>query len=511
LLHFQQITPQDSREFHKKTMVIYLHLLYRRLLYHDIHMACHDWICLLESPQGGSFLFQTRGRERMALPYGTGDSFQKKRNAEMSKAIFGNHPALGTTALKSPIQPAKTQPIDIGMAYDNNQKMKYRQQGENALKPVEPFKMDLASIQSDPTYQAAMESAKQATQVAEGDISALMNRRGIMDSSINAQTSANAAQREYGKVNRELLPQLIQDQYKRYIDQANMNRQYASDLFGVSDMYANDEQTALNNALNISDRTGTLITPELDALGKRLVNHKTSTEALWSTLTPEQRQAARLEGDRLRAQIEALGGDASLLGADVTANTARGNLGSLGVQTLAAQNQNFNQNLAQQQLDRGILESDRAFNEDTRRYNQEFEYTQGRDEVKDAQWQAEFDRIKDQDGIQNAIAWANQTLNRDQFEDSSARDWAGLDFEMQNAGGAKSTFTPAQVRSDIERKYQPFFNGEETASPSDYEAMYRDIINYGLDEAAENDILRSVGMTEKQIAAFDKKYLSGNQ
>lgn len=226
-------------------------------------------------------------------------------------------------------------PFDLGSAYDNNIKMKYRQQGINAFKPPEEFKMDLASIQSDPTYQAAMESARQATQVAEGNISSALNRRGIMDSTITANAASNAAQQEYGRVNRELLPKLIEDQYKRYMDQNNMNRQYASDMFGVSNMYDNDEQTALNNALNISDRTGSFLHPNAAALERQLVNHKNSTEALWSTMTPEQKAAARAEGDRLRQQLDLMGVDSSLFGADVASGVAKGNMGRSGTQTLA--------------------------------------------------------------------------------------------------------------------------------------------------------------------------------
>lgn len=254
---------------------------------------------------------------------------------------------------------ASSNAFDLGTAYDNNQKMQYRQQGIDALKQPEPFKMDLNSIYSDPTYQAAMESARQATQTAEGNISAAMNRRGIMDSTVTANAASNAAQNEYGRVNRELLPKLIEDQYKRYIDQANMNRQYASDLFGVSDMYANDEQTAFNNAITESSVTGQYIPSAAKPIMERLVTLKNSTEALWANLTPEQRQKAKSEADSMRAQLQSMGINPDLFGANVTASAAQGNIGNAGIQTLAAQNQAYNQ-----------MSGDRTYNEGVRQYEQ---------------------------------------------------------------------------------------------------------------------------------------------
>lgn len=236
---------------------------------------------------------------------------------------------------------AVSQPFDLGKAYENNQKMQYRQQGIDALKPVEPFKMDLASIQSDPTYQAAMASAKDATQVAEGDISAAMNRRGIMDSTINANAASNAAQQEYGRVNRELLPRLIEDQYKRYIDQNNMNRQYASDLFGVSDMYGNDEVQNFNNAITESSVTGSYMPPGAREAIDKLNALKATTEQNWMAMTPEERAAARKQGDNIRLSLQAFGVDPDKFGANVSSSQATKNIGSAGIKTMASQAQDL--------------------------------------------------------------------------------------------------------------------------------------------------------------------------
>jgi hypothetical protein len=85
-----------------------------------------------------------------------------------------------------------------------------------------------------------------------------------------------------------------------------------------------------------------------------------------------------------------------------------------GRQTAAFQNQNFNQGLANRQFDRGVLESDRSFDRGILESDRAFEYTQGRDQVADDQWMNEFNYRSQQDGIQNALAWASQNLNERQ-------------------------------------------------------------------------------------------------
>lgn len=78
--------------------------------------------------------------------------------------------------------------------------------------------------------------------------------------------------------------------------------------------------------------------------------------------------------------------------------------------------------------DRGVLESDRAFT-----------YTQGRDKVADAQWQEEFDRIKEQDGIQNALAWASHNLNVRQENRVAANQSSGGSGGSGGSGPSKES------------------------------------------------------------------------
>jgi len=130
---------------------------------------------------------------------------------------------------------------NLDQAFNNYQSRNYRNQAIGRLtKPIEPFKLNMRDIERDPTYKAALGTARENTQIAEGDISAAMNRRGIMDSTITANAASGAAQREYGRVSRDVLPGLIQDYYKRYIDSQNAERQQTGDIMGVADYYSGE-------------------------------------------------------------------------------------------------------------------------------------------------------------------------------------------------------------------------------------------------------------------------------
>ncbi|MHA7967685.1 hypothetical protein ACX93W_26585 [Paenibacillus sp. CAU 1782] len=269
--------------------------------------------------------------------------------------------------------------------------------------------------ETDPAYQAQRQLAQNRAQSASNSTLESMNERGIMGSSLTAnqlgQIQQNAEQEALAYI-----PQYREQAYSQYQNQlAN-----AGNLLSQARSLRGDQ---FNEGVTEAQLTGNYMSPEARTLMNNLLDLKSTTEANWSNMTPEQQAAARSQGDQLRAQLQGLGVDSSLFGANVTSNNARGNFGQAGLRTLAGQQQDYNISADQRDynrgvlesdrnFERGVLESDRGYNEDVRRYNQDFEYTQGRDSVKDAQWQQEFDRILKQDGIDNAIAWANLNLSR---------------------------------------------------------------------------------------------------
>jgi hypothetical protein len=85
--------------------------------------------------------------------------------------------------------------------------------------------------QADPQYQAALREAQANSTTAAGNISADLNKRGIMNSTINADRSNQAAQREYSHVSNDLLPQYNQQAYSQWADQANRDYTAQKDTY----------------------------------------------------------------------------------------------------------------------------------------------------------------------------------------------------------------------------------------------------------------------------------------
>ena len=189
-----------------------------------------------------------------------------------------------------------------------------------------------------------------------------------------------------------------------------------------------------------------------------------------------------------------------------------------GPQTLQGQNQQFNQDMQSRQYD-----------EDVRRFNQGFEYTQGRDTVKDQQWTQEFNRILSQDGVQNALAWANHSIsqqNANTSSDNSLRQWA----EMGMQGNEQSKYAgmpPNQVMSNIKSNYmEPIVTTDQfgkqtttgervTTDANKRYQMFLDVINSNLEsDTVEDQVLLGLGMSKDEISKMEarakKEYGGGN-
>lgn len=100
--------------------------------------------------------------------------------------------------------------------------------------------------QADPQYQAALREAQANSATASGNISADLNKRGIMNSTINADRSNQAAQREYSHVSNDLLPQFNAQAYNQWADQANRDYQSQKDTY-------NSQQDQFKNTATIAD------------------------------------------------------------------------------------------------------------------------------------------------------------------------------------------------------------------------------------------------------------------
>lgn len=351
--------------------------------------------------------------------------------------------------------------------------------------------------ETDPAYQAQRQLAALRAGDASKNAMESANEKGVFGSSVMTSQLGQIQQRAEQEA-AAYIPEYRQQAYGQFQDRLAA----AGNLLNQSRNLRGDQ---FNEGITEGQLTGNYYSADAKVLENKIRDAKSRAET--PGITAAERSIISKEADGYRDQLKNLGYDVSKLGA----NTSLANSSLKGTRTLEGSAQDYNQSADQRDFNEGVRQSDRNFNRGVTESDRNFQYTQGRDQVADQRWQAEFDRITQQDGIQNAIAWANQNLNQAEFDDRSAQGWAGLDWDMQQTGDAKSTFTPNQVYSDLQKKYEDFLSGDESPGPKDLEAIYQDVIKYGLPEDQDVDILRAMGLTDEQIAEFDDLHLkSGN-
>jgi hypothetical protein len=232
----------------------------------------------------------------------------------------------------------------------------------------------------------------------------------------------------------QVLPQIEAQEQARRQQEYNNILSALTPLMGQQSRADGLVQQDFNNRITEAGLTGNYMNPEATALIDQILALKGQAET--PGLANTDVKALSTQADQYRNRLSALGYDPSLFGSNVNAQTAGGNRG-VATRTLAGQEIDANRAIDQRNFDYGVqrdqrsdFEADRSFDEGVRQYNTNLEYTQGRDKVKDAQWEKEFQRILQQDGVQNALAWAansvsrmnaatsagNLALNRDEFQ-----------------------------------------------------------------------------------------------
>lgn len=124
------------------------------------------------------------------------------------------------------------------------------QQQPFQFKAPQPFSYN---PQSDPQYQAALRQAQQNAQTAGNNAMVQLGSRGIGNSSITSDRVAQIQQSELGRVSDTVLPQLMQQAYQRYADEAN--RDYQMQLANYQAQQGqNDQLRALAGMLSGLDQ-----------------------------------------------------------------------------------------------------------------------------------------------------------------------------------------------------------------------------------------------------------------
>ncbi|SFE74515.1 hypothetical protein SAMN04487969_10652 [Paenibacillus algorifonticola] len=388
----------------------------------------------------------------------------------------------------------------------------------------------------DPETDAGYQAQRQLAQIRAGDASKsameTANEKGILNSSLTSSQLGQIQQRAEQEAV-AYIPEYRQQAYAQYQDRlAN-----AANLLNTARALRGDQ---FNESVTEAGLTGNYMPAGSQQLIQQLIGLKQQAETKGITATDR----AQLSGqaDVIRSQLQAMGVNTSTLGANVSAANVTanpyagtrtlagqemdlankqsnwnaymdmvgqtGNLGSGPTQTWGSLAKNANvgqQTLAGKQYDRGVFESDRAYN-----------YTAGRDAVSDKQWLDQFNEQVRQFGMQNALQWAAQNLNEQQYKDNSARQWAGLDWEMsQTNSSAYNGMNLDQAYGAISRLYgtpvldssgQPTGKNTMPTNATDREKMYTSAIDLGLPETQTDQLLLSLGFSKDELSALNKKH-----
>lgn len=353
------------------------------------------------------------------------------------KVVNGSSIASGD-ALKNAISKFREQ--------DNQKKQQDLYTKLNELLGAAPQAKEFSyDAEADPVYQAALRRAQANATTATGNAMAEMNRRGLLSSTIMGDRAAQIQQGEFGRVSDEILPQLIQQAYGRH-----------RDTYGDQYQQYRDQVGDTGNLLSTTNQMGQQAWENGMASKEANLNAALSVgEQTGNLVTPQE------DWSGLFRQVS-------------NGTNSQGN-------PLA-------RNLSGQRID-----------EDTRRYDQEFTYTQGRDKVADKKWQDEFDHIKDQDGIENAIKWAQHNLDVQAEKRIAANQSSGGGSTAANAGQVITDLDmPRSVDSMITyiQKNLVGVDGNKLQGPANPNQL----------ESIERLILSNPNLTDKQLTQLYQRF-----
>lgn len=205
---------------------------------------------------------------------------------------------------------------------------------ERTNQPTKEFSYD---INSDPAYQAALSRARSNIDAGNAQAQAEMNRRGILNSTITSDRMGEISSKEMGRVESEVVPQLMQQAYQRYMNEQQQEQQRFANMGALAQMYASEDQRGFDKNVTEANLTGNYSSPEAKAYVQQILGLKQQAEA--KGITAQQRAELSQQADGLRAQLQALGVDPSQLAASVNYNTA--SKVNPGVRTLQGQQMDF--------------------------------------------------------------------------------------------------------------------------------------------------------------------------
>jgi len=208
--------------------------------------------------------------------------------------------------------------------------------------------VSLESIYASPQYAAFQAQAQRQAQQGIRAAQEALGAAGFGRSTLlgeRAQEIQNLAN-EY--LQTQVLPQLIAAEEARRQAQLENALAFIRQLAQQQAVMEGRYESAAERALREAQLTGQYLPAEARALIDSLLELKRQAES--PGITREARAELSRQADVIRSQLAGMGVDPSLFGADVTADQAAANLARAGIQTLAARQQQFEQDVIMAQL-----------------------------------------------------------------------------------------------------------------------------------------------------------------
>ena len=359
---------------------------------------------------------------------------------------------------------------------------------------------------TDQAFQSYMAQAKRQLGDNQANTNARLRATGQGKSSYSETVANQLANRASMDMQDQMINQYMPQAYQQYNDTANRNLDVQKSNYGVGQdrinnlatLFANQYQSEVTKPLAESQATGYYMPGQAQSIYDDLTNLKATTEQNWSSMNNEQRQTARLQGDALRAQLGGMGIDTSNIEANDTANVARDNRGTAGTRTIAGQTLDQNILDSNRNYDRGVLESDRSFARDALESDRNYNFDVD-------SWTKEFNEKAKQNGIQNAIEWANNSVSQQNANRLSAQ--ASSSGGESSSGGSNDYYqaTSSDMNTLYDTLLSQFSQYDDntkknilTKDTGQLRSLVNSILDFELPDDQTANMLRRFGISQKK-------------
>lgn len=285
-------------------------------------------------------------------------------------------------------------------------------------------------VRQSPEYAAFAAQSGRRQQEGIRAAQEALGSAGFGRSTTLGESAGRVAGQEQQFLESQVVPQLMAQQ------EAQRQQQFQNILQSLQPLLQ-QQQFAEQTAQSRAGLTGAFLPPEAQNTINQLLALKQQAEA--PTITREARTGLSSQADVLRSQLAAMGVDPSVFGAGRTAAQATGAMPTAGIQTQAAQAQQFEQAATTRQLDRADFESDR-----------QFEFAKGQQAWENNFQTGQFNWQKAQQAWENTFKEKDFQQSMRESAASRGLQWASLN-QRQKESVADQAFREKQFQYEVEQ------------------------------------------------------------